>query len=173
MRIGLECDRVRLNSRAVVAGGENRAQPWVGECCVSKCLPIRPRRLLLSLPTIQSTAGTWLDCAVGMDSYQLRNPTRKQATITTIRLVLVARHNRFRRGSYPKTKRTVRAMEEDSRRQTTLLINGNLAHEVQGHLPISRSRNVAHRAEAVTAIATETAVFSGRSYRNARLGVGK
>ena len=34
-------------------------------------------------------------------------------------------------------------------------------------------RNVAQGAEAVTAVAAETAVFSGRSYRNARLGVGK
>jgi len=34
-------------------------------------------------------------------------------------------------------------------------------------------RNVAHRAEAVTASAAETAVFSAPSYRNARFGVGK
>ena len=34
-------------------------------------------------------------------------------------------------------------------------------------------RNVTHRAEAVTASAAETAVFSAPSYRNARLGVGK
>ncbi len=34
-------------------------------------------------------------------------------------------------------------------------------------------RNVPQRAEAVTASAAETAVFSAPSYRNERLGVGK